>query len=142
MKHKDKLIIFDTTLRDGEQSAGVSIALMDKIAIAEKLDAMKVDVIEAGFAAASSGALQAVQGICKVVKDATVCCLARAKTEDIKIASLALKLAVKPRIHTFFSTSARHLQYQFAMTNEEALELIKSSVRTARHYCDDVKWTL
>ena len=138
---EDKLIIFDTTLRDGEQSPGASMLITQKIEIAEKLEAMGVDIIEAGFAAASKSEFQCIQQISKIIQNATICSLARARASDIETASLAIKLAKKPRIHTFFSTSDMHLKYQFNLTHEEALEVIKSSVRIARNYCEDVEWS-
>lgn len=137
----DKIIILDTTLRDGEQAPGATMMAADKIKIAMALDEMGVDVIEAGFAAASTGDFQCIQQICKVVKQATISSLARAKVADIEAAGLAVKCAIKPRIHTFMSTSALHLQYQFKMSCDEVLQVIHSSVKKARHYCDDVEWS-
>ena len=110
---RDQIIIFDTTLRDGEQAPGATMTLRQKIKIACALDCMGVDIIEAGFAAASAGDFHCIEQISQVVKNATVCSLARAKIADIEAASSALKLAKKPRIHTFISTSDLHLKYQF-----------------------------
>jgi len=138
---KDKIIILDTTLRDGEQAPGATMMVNQKIEIAEALDCMRVDIIEAGFAAASIGDFQCIEHICKVVKNASVSSLARAKTPDIEAAGLAVKSAVKPRIHTFISTSDMHLKHQFRMTYEEVLEVIQSSIRTARNFCDDIEWS-
>jgi 2-isopropylmalate synthase len=137
----DNIIIFDTTLRDGEQAPGATMVLHQKLEIAEALDKMGVDVIEAGFAATSAGDFQCIEKICKIVKNASVCSLARAKTIDIEASGLALKTAAKPRIHTFISTSALHLLHQFKMTQETALEAVEFSVKLARNYCDDVEWS-
>jgi branched-chain amino acid aminotransferase group I len=137
----DRIIILDTTLRDGEQAPGATMMVSQKIEIARALDDMGVDIIEAGFAAASTGDFECIEQIGKLIKNATVSSLARAKTPDIKAAGLALKHAVKPRIHTFMSTSDLHLQYQFKMTHDDALAAIESSVRYARNFCDDVEWS-
>ncbi len=138
---KDNIIILDTTLRDGEQAPGATMTISQKIEIASALDRMGVDAIEAGFSAASVGDFQCIEQICKVVKNAAVCSLARAKTVDIEAAGLSVKSAVKPRIHTFISTSDMHLKHQFRMTHDEALAAIRTSVRKARDYCDDVEWS-
>ena len=137
----DRIIILDTTLRDGRQAPGATMMVSQKIEIAKALDDMGVDIIEAGFAAASAGDFQCIEQICKVIKTATVSSLARAKISDIEVASLAVKSAVKPRIHTFMSTSDVHLKYQFKMTCNDALMAIESSVRCARNLCDDVEWS-
>ena len=121
---KNEIIIFDTTLRDGEQSPGASMTIDEKVMIAKALDEMGVDVIEAGFAAASPGDFESIEKICKSIKNATVCSLARAKRVDIEAANQSLKSAIKPRIHTFISTSPIHLQHQFKMTQEEVLDVI------------------
>ena len=138
---QDNIIILDTTLRDGEQAPGATMTMRQKIEIASALDCMGVDVIEAGFAAASMGDFQCIEQICKIVKNATVSSLARAKTADIEAAGQSVKSAARPRIHTFISTSDVHLKHQFRMTHDEALDAIQTSVRTARHYCDDVEWS-
>lgn len=138
---KDHIIILDTTLRDGEQAPGATMTSTQKIEIANALDCMGVDVIEAGFAAASTGDFKCIEQICKVVKTATVSSLARAKSADIEAAGLSVKSAVRPRIHTFISTSDMHLKYQFKMTYEEVLKAIQVSVLAARDYCDDVEWS-
>lgn len=138
---KNEIIIFDTTLRDGEQSPGAAMLLDEKIAIAKALDEMGVDVIEAGFAMASLGDFECIKKIGGVVKNAAVCSLARAKHADIDAANQALKSAIKPRIHTFISTSPIHLKNQFRITQEEVLSVIDDSVRYARNLCDDVEWT-
>lgn len=138
---QDNIIILDTTLRDGEQAPGATMTMSQKIEIASALDCMGVDVIEAGFAAASTGDFQCIEQICKIVKNATVSSLARAKIADIETAGQSIKSAAKPRIHTFISTSDMHLKHQFRMTHDEALDAIQTSVRAARHYCDDVEWS-
>ena len=138
---REKIIILDTTLLDGEQAPGATMTMSQKIDIAHALDCMGVDVIEAGFAAASMGDFQCIEQICKIVKNATVCSLARAKKADIEAAGQAVKSAARPRIHTFISTSDLHLKHQFRMTQDEALAAIQASVSSARHYCDDVEWS-
>ncbi len=135
------IIIFDTTLRDGEQSPGATMSMQEKMVIAQALDAMGVDVIEAGFAIASQGDFECVHEISKILKNAAVCSLARAKKPDIEAAAKALKPAQKPRIHTFISTSDIHLKHQFRMTREQALDAIWETVRYARQFCDDVEWS-
>ncbi len=138
---QDRVIIFDTTLRDGEQSPGNSMNLEEKLLVADALDAMGVDVIEAGFAMASNGDFESVHAIAKRIKNAVVCSLARAKTGDIERAAEALKPAKQPRIHTFMSTSPIHLKYQFKMSEEEVLDLIATTVKLARKYTDNVEWS-
>lgn len=138
---ENQIIIFDTTLRDGEQSPGAMMSMQEKVVIAEALDEMGVDVIEAGFAIASAGDFECIEEICKKIKNATVCSLARAKKKDIETAGQALKHAAKPRIHTFISTSPIHLQHQLKMTEDEVLKAINDSVKYARQFCDDVEWS-
>jgi 2-isopropylmalate synthase len=135
------IIIFDTTLRDGEQSPGATMNLEEKLLIAEALDKMGVDVIEAGFARASEGDFAAVQAVAKKVKRATVCSLARATKEDIIAAAEAIKPAARKRIHTFISTSPLHMKYKLNMEPETVLERIRESVTLARNLCDDVEWS-
>lgn len=136
-----KLIIFDTTLRDGEQSPGMSMNLEEKIRVAEVLDAMGVDVIEAGFAMASNGDFESVHAIAKQIKNAVVCSLARAKSADIERAAEALKPARQSRIHTFISTSDIHLEHQFRLTREQVLPIITDTVKLARKFTDNVEWS-
>ncbi|HHF7345144.1 TPA: 2-isopropylmalate synthase [Legionella feeleii] len=140
-KKTEKIIIFDTSLRDGEQAPGATMTLAEKINIAESLDNMGVDVIEAGFAIASPGDFNCIETICKQVKNASVCSLARAKKTDIETAHAALKTAFNPRIHTFISTSAIHMQHQLKMTQEEVLQAIYESVYYARRLCANVEWS-
>jgi 2-isopropylmalate synthase len=137
----DRIVIFDTTLRDGEQSPGFSMNLEEKLMVAELLDAMGVDVIEAGFAMASQGDFDSVKAIAERTKNAAVCSLARAKKADIERAAAAVKPAKNPRIHTFMSTSEIHLKYQFQKTQEEVLEMIRDTVSLARSYTDNVEWS-
>lgn len=141
MSSKDQIIIFDTTLRDGEQSPGMSMTKDEKLRVAEVLDAMGVDVIEAGFAIASQGDFEAVKAIAEVTKNAVVCSLARGKAGDIERAAEAIKPAARGRIHTFISTSDIHLEHQFKMTREQVLGVIKETVSFARNYTDDVEWS-
>lgn len=141
MSEGDKIIIFDTTLRDGEQSPGATMNVEEKILIADLLDEMQVDVIEAGFAISSKGDFEAVNEIAKRSKNASICSLARAIPKDIKAAGEAVKPAKKPRIHTFISTSDIHLKYQFRKTHDEVLDIIKDTVTLARNLCDDVEWS-
>ncbi len=138
---KDKIVIFDTTLRDGEQSAGVSMSVEDKIKIAELLDSMKVDVIEAGFPFASQGDFESVKKVSETAKNSIICGLARAQSSDIDIAGKALKKARSPRIHTFISTSDLHMKYKLRMTREDVISSIKSSIKRARKFVDDVEWS-
>jgi 2-isopropylmalate synthase len=137
----DKLIIFDTTLRDGEQSPGASMTRDEKLRIARQLERLKVDVIEAGFAASSNGDFEAVQAIAKAIKDSTVCSLARANDRDISRAAEALQGARSARIHTFIATSALHMEKKLRMTPEQVLEQAKLSVRFARNLVADVEFS-
>ncbi len=141
MSKQERIIIFDTTLRDGEQSPGMSMNLEEKLQVAEALDAMGVDVIEAGFAMASNGDFESVREIAKKIKNAVVCSLARAKAADIERAAEALKPAKQPRIHTFISTSDIHLKYQFKLSKEQVLDIIRETVTLARSFTDNVEWS-
>ena len=140
-KKEDQILIFDTTLRDGEQSPGASMTLEEKVRIAEVLDQMGVDVIEAGFPVASEGDFQSVSAVSKQVKNASVCGLARATEKDIDRTAEALKFANNPRIHTFISTSPVHMEYKLKMKPQEVLEAISFSVAHARNYTDNVEWS-
>jgi 2-isopropylmalate synthase len=137
----DKLIIFDTTLRDGEQSPGASMTRDEKLRIARQLERLKVDVIEAGFAASSNGDFEAVRAIAQAIKDSTVCSLARANDRDIGRAAEALKGAARSRIHTFIATSELHMEKKLRMTREQVLEQARLSVRFARQHCDDIEFS-
>lgn len=133
--------IFDTTLRDGEQSPGASLNTDEKIQIALALEEMKVDIIEAGFPISSPDDFNAVNKIAKLVKNSTVCGLARAIPKDIEAAGKAIKPAKKGRIHTFISTSDIHLKYQIKKTQSQVLEMAKQAVRQARSHCADVEFS-
>ncbi|WP_374764872.1 2-isopropylmalate synthase [Yunchengibacter salinarum] len=137
----DRVRIFDTTLRDGEQSPGASMTIEEKIRIAEVLEAMRVDVIEAGFAIASTGDFDSVNQVARTCKDSIVCSLARAAPGDIDRAAEALKPAVRPRIHTFIATSPLHMKVKLDMTPEAVLDAIHDSVSRARNLVDDVEWS-
>lgn len=137
----DKLIIFDTTLRDGEQSPGASMTKEEKIRIARQLERLKVDVIEAGFAASSNGDFEAIRAIAGQVKDSTVCSLARANDRDIARAAEALKGANSSRIHTFIATSPLHMEKKLRMTPEQVLEQARLAVRFARQATDNVEFS-
>ncbi|MCX2836449.1 2-isopropylmalate synthase, partial [Microbulbifer thermotolerans] len=139
---KDKLVIFDTTLRDGEQSPGASMTKDEKIRIARMLERMRVDVIEAGFAIASPGDFEAVQAVAETVKDSRVCSLARAVGPDISRAGEALKKANASRIHTFIATSPIHMKYKLQMEPEKVLERAVEAVKLARQFTDDVEFSL
>ena len=138
---KNRIIIFDTTQRDGEQSPGCSMNLVEKLRMAKLLDEMGVDVIEAGFPVASPGDFEAVQEIAKMVKNAVVCGLSRAKKSDIEASGNAIKPAKRGRIHTFISTSPLHMKYKLQMPPEEVLNAIAESVTAARKFTDDVEWS-
>ncbi len=138
---KDRVLIFDTTLRDGEQCPGASMTLEEKLQVAELLDEMGVDVIEAGFPIASNGDFESVTEIAKIVKRASVCGLARAGQKDIDRAGDAVRHAVRPRIHTFISTSPLHMKYKLQMEPEKVLEMVTASVTRARNLVDDVEWS-
>ncbi len=137
----DQLIIFDTTLRDGEQSPGASMTRDEKLRIARQLERLKVDVIEAGFAASSNGDFEAVQAIAHAIKDSTVCSLSRANDRDIARAAEALKGAERARIHTFIATSPLHMEKKLRMTPEQVLEQARQSVRFARNLCGDIEFS-
>ena len=138
---KNQVVIFDTTLRDGEQSPGASMNLEEKIRIATVLEEMGVDVIEAGFPIASEGDFEAVQAIAGKIKKSTVCGLARATNKDIDRAAEALKPAARKRIHTFIATSPLHMEHKLKMSPEQVLEAVHDSVTRARGYTDDVEWS-
>jgi 2-isopropylmalate synthase len=137
----DKLIIFDTTLRDGEQSPGASMTREEKLRIAKQLERMKVDVIEAGFAAASPGDFESIKAIASVIKDSTVCSLSRANERDIARAAEALETAQRKRIHTFIATSALHMEKKLRMTPDQVFDQAKAAVRFARKFTDDVEFS-
>ncbi len=137
----DKLIIFDTTLRDGEQSPGASMTREEKLRIARQLERLQVDVIEAGFAASSNGDFEAVKSIAEHIRESTVCSLARANDRDISRAAEALKGAARSRIHTFIATSALHMEKKLRMTPEQVHEQARLAVRFARNLSGDVEFS-
>ena len=137
----DKIYIFDTTLRDGEQSPGASMNLEEKLQIAEVLEDMKVDIIEAGFPIASNGDFEAVREISKRIKNSTIAGLARASFKDIDRAWEAVQYAKSPRIHTFIATSPLHMKYKLKKTEEEVLEAIQKTVSHSRNLCPNVEWS-
>ncbi len=136
-----KIIIFDTTLRDGEQSPGASMNVQEKIAVAKQLEKLGVDVIEAGFAAASPGDLEAIREITKNVKNPIIASLARAVKKDIEAAAEALKNAERKRIHTFIATSPIHVEKKLGMSYEAVKEAAVEAVKYARNFCDDVEFS-
>jgi len=138
---KDKLIIFDTTLRDGEQSPGASMTRDEKLQIARALEKMKVDVIEAGFPIASPGDFESVQAVAAAIKDSIVCGLARTRDADIDTAAEALKPARAPRIHTFIATSPIHMQKKLRMLPDQVVDTAVRSVKRARGYTDNVEFS-
>ncbi len=139
--NKDRVFIFDTTLRDGEQSPGATMTLAEKLQVAEALDEMGVDIIEAGFPIASNGDFEAVVAVAKHVKNAVVAGLARAIPADIARAGEAVRHARQGRIHTFVSTSPIHLAHQMKKTEEQVLEIITATVTQARNLIDNVEWS-
>jgi 2-isopropylmalate synthase len=138
---EDRVVIFDTTLRDGEQSPGCSMNVEEKVRVALVLEEMGVDVIEAGFPIASEGDFAAVQAIARRIKDSTVCGLARAASGDIDRAGEALREAARGRIHTFIGTSPLHRQFQLQLDMEQVHERVLQSVTRARQLTDDVEWS-
>jgi 2-isopropylmalate synthase len=138
---QDRVVIFDTTLRDGEQSPGATMTHEEKLEVAEVLDTMGVDIIEAGFPIASEGDFHAVHEIAKRAKKAVVCGLARAGQKDIDRAGEALKPAKQSRIHTFISTSPVHMKWKLQMEPQQVYEMVIASVTRARHFTDNVEWS-
>ena len=137
---KDKVEIFDTTLRDGEQVPGCKLDTKNKLIIAERLDELGVDIIEAGFPISSPGDFHSVEEISKLVKNAKVCGLTRAVKKDIETAAEALKYAKRPRIHTGIGTSDSHIQYKFNATREQIIERAVAAVRHAKSFVEDVEF--
>jgi 2-isopropylmalate synthase len=138
---KDRVVIFDTTLRDGEQSPGATMTHEEKLEVAELLDEMGVDIIEAGFPIASEGDFAAVNEIAKRTQQAVVCGLARAGQKDIDRCGEAIKPAKRGRIHTFISTSPVHMKWKLQMEPQKVYEMVVASVTRARGYTDDVEWS-
>jgi 2-isopropylmalate synthase len=137
---KEKVQIFDTTLRDGEQVPGCKLDTKSKLVIAERLDLLGVDVIEAGFPVSSPGDFHSVEEISKLVKNATVCGLTRAVENDIKVAADALKFAKRPRIHTGIGTSDSHIKFKFNSTQEQIIERAVAAVTYAKTFVEDVEF--
>ena len=138
--NSEKIEIFDTTLRDGEQVPGCKLNTEQKLVIAEKLDELGVDIIEAGFPVSSPGDFHAVSEISKLVKNAKVCGLTRANKNDIDVAAEALKYAKRPRIHTGIGTSDSHIQFKFNSTREAIIERATEAVKYAKSYVEDVEF--
>jgi len=141
MNNNDIVKIFDTTLRDGEQSPGASMTMEEKITIALQLEKLRVDIIEAGFAAASPGDFEAISNIAKEVSGSVICSLARAKESDIKAAGEAIKDAKMQRIHTFIATSPIHMKYKLRMSPDEVIKRAVESVKYAKTFTDDVEFS-
>jgi len=137
----DNIIIFDTTLRDGEQAAGAGLTAREKLEIAKQLEKLGVDVIEAGFPISSPGDFEAVQLIAKEIQGSTVCALAHANAEAIDRAWEAIKEAKSPRIHVFLSASDIHLLYQLKKSREEILEISRDMVARAKRYAEDIEFS-
>ncbi len=137
----ERVIIFDTTLRDGEQAPGCSMTLREKLRVAGALRDLQVDVIEAGFAAASPGDFDAVQAIAEQIKGPAICSLARCHPDDVARAAAAVKPAEKSRIHVFVATSEIHRNLKLQMAKEEIIRRAVESVKLAREHCDDVEFS-
>ncbi|MCX8012213.1 MAG: 2-isopropylmalate synthase, partial [Desulfobacterota bacterium] len=137
----EKIFIFDTTLRDGEQSPGFSMNIQEKIKVAKQLEKLNVDIIEAGFPVASEGDFQAVREIARTVKKCTIAALARAEFQDIDRAWEAIKEAEDPLIHTFLSTSDFHLKYQLHLSRKEVLNKAVQAVKRAKSYTSQVEFS-
>ncbi len=136
-----RIAIFDTTLRDGEQSPGCSMNVQEKLRLARQLDRLGVDVIEAGFPIASEGDFEAVQAIAASVRRPIIAGLARARREDIERAWQALRHAARPRIHVFLATSEIHLRYKLKISREECLAQAQDAIRFAKTFCPDVEFS-
>ncbi|NLY42802.1 MAG: 2-isopropylmalate synthase [Clostridiaceae bacterium] len=136
-----KIIIFDTTLRDGEQTPGVNLNIQEKLEIAKQLEKLGVDVIEAGFAIASPGDFKAVKAVAETIKNATVASLCRAVEKDIDRAWEAIRNAVSPRIHTFIATSDIHMKYKLKMSEDEVVERAVAMIKYAKKYCSNVEFS-
>ena len=137
----EQVRIFDTTLRDGEQAPGCSMTLREKLRVAEALNELRVDVIEAGFAAASPGDFEAVKAVAELIEHASVCSLARCNPEDIEKAARAVEPAKRPRIHVFVATSAIHREHKLNMAKEEIIRSAVGAIEMARGFCDDVEFS-
>src|ERR1044071_5191529 len=136
-----RIAVFDTTLRDGEQSPGCSMNLAEKVRLARKLQTLGVDIIEAGFPIASDGDFAAVKAVAAECRDVTVAALCRTSEQDVRRAAEALRDAAHPRIHTFVATSDIHLEYKLKKTRNEVLEMTRDAVRLARTYAEEVEFS-
>src|SRR3954471_22179310 len=141
MTNRERVMIFDTTLRDGEQSPGCSMAQPEKLRIARALAELGVDVIEAGFPAASRGDWESVNAVAREVQGPIICGLARCNRNDIELVAKAVAPAAKPRIHVFLATSAIHRQFKLNMAQEEIIKVAVEGVKLARELCDDVEFS-
>ena len=139
--NKEKLIIFDTTMRDGEQSPGASMTKEEKLRIARQLERMRVDVIEAGFPAASDGDFEAVKAVAGIIKDSTICGLARANESDVRRCGEAVRGARSPRVHTFIATSPIHMEKKLRMEPSQVIEQAVRAVKWAREFTDNVEFS-
>lgn len=140
-RDKQRLIVFDTTLRDGEQSPGASMTKEEKVRIAKALERMRVDVIEAGFAIASQGDFDAVRAVAQAVRESTICSLARASDADVARAAEAIEPAERRRIHTFIATSPIHMERKLRMAPDDVVDAAAAAVKKARQYTDDVEFS-
>jgi len=136
----DRVLVFDTTLRDGEQSPGVRLSLEEKLEIAKQLETLGVDILEAGFPISSPGDFQSVNTLAKELRDVTICGLTRAREKDIEVAAEALEPAARRRIHTGLGVSDNHLQHKLRMSREQALEVGVKAVKFARQFTDDIEY--
>ncbi|HXI25247.1 MAG TPA: 2-isopropylmalate synthase [Pyrinomonadaceae bacterium] len=137
----DRVRIFDTTLRDGEQSPGCSMNLAEKVRLAQKLESLGVDIIEAGFPIASDGDFAAVEAVARECREVTVAALCRTSEQDVRAAAEALKQAAHARIHTFVATSDIHLEYKLKKTRSEVIEMTRNAVRLARSFAEEVEFS-
>ena len=138
---QDRIVFFDTTLRDGEQSPGCSMSTPEKIEMAHALDDLGVDILEAGFAISSEGDFQAIRAVSQAVRRPVIASLARARPLDVERAAHSLDLAERPRIHTFLASSDLHLEVKLKMSRAQALDHATAAVRQARSYVDDVEFS-
>ena len=138
---QEKLIIFDTTMRDGEQSPGASMSKDEKLRIARQLERMHVDVIEAGFPAASDGDFESVQAVARAIKDATICGLARANELDVRRCGEAVRVAARPRLHTFIATSPIHMEKKLRMEPTQVVDQAVRAIRWASEYTNDIEFS-
>src|SRR3954467_11508215 len=135
-----RVLVFDTTLRDGEQSPGVRLSMPEKVEIGHQLVKLGVDIIEAGFPISSPGDFESVQTLSRELKGVTICGLTRARQKDIEVAAEALKPAERKRIHTGLGVSKNHLDHKLRMTKEQALETGVAAVKVARQFTDDIEY--